>query len=73
MFLQSLTTVADLQREEEFKRRDEKWQELLNQIAVNAGERVANFFLKVKDAQQRNVQWKEDQSSQDNTAHQERE
>ena len=56
---QSLITVADLQKQEEYKRRG-TWQELLNQIAVNVEEKDANSFLKARDAQAKNVLWKED-------------
>ena len=72
MFLQSRTTVADLLKQEEFKRRV-TWQELLNQIAVNVEEKVANSFLKAKDAQAKNALWKDDQSFLDNMATQKEE
>ena len=45
----------------------------MNLIAVNVEEKDVNFSLKVKDARQRNVQWKEDQLSLDNMELQEKE
>jgi len=67
MFHQSLITVADLLKQEEFKRR-EKWQELLNLIAVNVEEKVANSSLKASDVQQKNVLWRDAQLFLDNMA-----